>query len=396
MFKNKNINLVFFFLTIIIVSLTFFSGEVNDYRLYLKNWNISNAGGNPWATEFNGISVRNSTYGPLHTVIGYFVLINPLLPKVIFAGTGLIIFLLLVRAKNSLTKKIQNSDLFIILLIYPLFPFTIIISYIYGINDSLIALLVIIACEARRQNNMTITGALLGLGALLKFYPILFLTFFSLSSKKGISFRCFLSGAAVFFLGMLISYFIWGMETLNPFIFGTDRGPKLLSIIKFLNYLNDYYNSQIFQNFINFLIDKNTIFILILVFIISLHGYMAEIEWEYVSVIGILLLLATYKVGHPQFYISWTMLLAWMIVSSPSGSEKRLFAWQFSPVAIYLGLFQCVYFLSGLLDNGHLRNDWQIIRDIGSAPFLIIIFICLFLNKSFFFKPWKRKKILVW
>ena len=123
---------------------------------------------------------------------------------------------------------------------------------------------------------------------------------------------------------------------------------------------------------------------------------MAEIEWEYISVIGILLLLATYKVGHPQFYISWTMLLAWMIVSSPPGSEKNLFAWRFSPVAIYLGLFQCVYFLSGLLDNGHLRNDWQIIRDIGSAPFLFIIFICLFLNKSCFFKPWKRKKILVW
>ena len=55
---------------------------------------------------------------------------------------------------------------------------SIIVSYIYGINDSLIALLVIIACEARRQNKMTITGALLGLGALLKFYPILFLTFF--------------------------------------------------------------------------------------------------------------------------------------------------------------------------------------------------------------------------
>tara|TARA_B110000858_G_scaffold176932_1_gene211455 strand:- start:2267 stop:3457 length:1191 start_codon:yes stop_codon:yes gene_type:complete len=396
MFKNKNVFFTFILLSIVIFLLTFFSGVVNDYGLYLKNWNISNVGANPWVTEFNGISVRSSSYGPLHTLIGYLALINPLMPKILFGGTSLIVFLLLVSAKNSVIKNFKKNDLFIILLLYPLFPLTIITAYIYGINDSIIALLVIIACKTRQQKKMLITGAVLGLGALLKFYPLLFLTFFSLSSKKGISLKCLLSGITVFCLGMSFSYFIWGIEILNPLMFGADRTPKLLSILKFFNYINDYYSFYIFDYLINFLIDKNSVLILVVVIAIFIHGYMAEIEWEYISIIGTLLIFATYKVGHPQFYVSWTVLLAWLITSSVPGSEKNLFAWRLLPIAIYLGIFQSVYFLSGLIDNGHLRNNWQIIRDLGSVPFLFIILLCLYKNKFFFIKPWKKKEINFW
>ena len=104
--------------------------------------------------------------------------------------------------------------------------------------------------------------------------------------------------------------------------------------------------------------------------------------------------LISYKVGHPQFFTSWIMLLAWMLISSKTGSEKNLFAWRLTPIAIYLGLFQIIYFISGILDNGHLRNDWEIFRNFGSVPFVLIILICVYLNRSFFFKPWKRKKLL--
>ena len=338
MFKNKNIYFTFILLSIVIFLLTFFSGEVNDYSLYLKNWNISNVGANPWVTEFNGISVRGSGYGPLHTLIGYLALINPLMPKILFGGTSLVVFLLLVSTKNSVIKNFKKNDLFIILLLYPLFPLTIITAYIYGINDSIIALLVIIACKTRQQKKMVITGAVLGLGALLKFYPLLFLTFFSLSSKKGISLKCL-------------------------------------------------------RKYIKILLGN---LILVVVFAIFIHGYMAEIEWEYISIIGTLLLFATYKVGHPQFYVSWTVLLAWLITSSVPGSEKNLFAWRLVPIAIYLGIFQSVYFLSGLIDNGHLKNNWQIVRDLGSVPFLFIILFCLYKNKFFFIKPWKKKEINFW
>ena len=78
------------------------------------------------------------------------------------------------------------------------------------------------------------------------------------------------------------------------------------------------------------------------------------------------------------------------------GSEKNLFAWRLVPIAIYLGIFQSVYFLSGLIDNGHLKNNWQIVRDLGSVPFLFIILFCLYNNKFFFTKPWKKKEINFW
>ena len=249
MLKNNNISLTFFLLTVFILSLTLLSGEVNDYRLYIKNWNLSNSGTSPWVTELNGISINNSSYGPLHTLIGYMVFINPLAPKILFSGSSLIIFLIMLQTRRNLIGKIDNQDLLFILLIYPLFPFTIIISYIYGINDSIIALLIILAFTMRRQEKMVATGTLIGLGALLKFYPILFLPFFSLSSKKGFSVKCFFSGIFVFFLGMLIAYFIWGTDIFKPFIFGSDRSPKLLSIFKFFDYVNNYYNFYFISKF---------------------------------------------------------------------------------------------------------------------------------------------------
>ena len=397
-FKNihKNFYFVTIFLATFILLLTLISGEVNDYRLYLKNWNISNAGESPWTTKLNGVSIRNSSYGPLHTVIGYLILLNTMIPKFLFASSGFITFLILIKARNSYVKKIDNKDLYILLLIYPLFPLTIITTYIYGINDALIALFVVIACEARRRKDMIATGIILGLGALLKFYPILFLIFFSLCPKRGISFKCLLSGLLVFILGIFFSYLIWGSEVFKPFLFGSDRAPKLLSILKFFDYLKDSYNLYLFENLINFLITKNSFLILIVVFCTFLHGYMAEIEWEYVSVVGILLIFMTYKVGHPQFYLTWTAFLAWMIASSEPASNKNLFAWRLFPIAIFLGFYQSIYFLSGLMDNGHLRNDWQIIRDLGSIPLLLIVILCLFLNKEFFIRSWTKKKLSIW
>ena len=94
-FKNihKNFYFVTIFLATFILLLTLISGEVNDYRLYLKNWNISNAGESPWTTKLNGVSIRNSSYGPLHTVIGYLILLNTMIPKFLFASSGFITFL---------------------------------------------------------------------------------------------------------------------------------------------------------------------------------------------------------------------------------------------------------------------------------------------------------------
>lgn len=148
MFKN-NIHISSVLLFIIIFFLTIFSGEVNDYRLYLKMWEVSNSGASPWATEFNGVSIRNSSYGPLHSVIGLFAKISSIFPKILFAISGFIIFLILVNAKKAHTKNFKTKDLLLVLLIYPLFPLTIITSYIYGINDSIVALIVIMACESR-------------------------------------------------------------------------------------------------------------------------------------------------------------------------------------------------------------------------------------------------------
>ena len=153
MFKITNLSIALVILSIIIFFFVFSSGEVNDYRYYLQNWHYSNLGLSPWSSELEEKKILSS-YGPLHTVIGYLALINSLLPKILFASTSLIIFLILVQNRKNRLGKIKTLDLFYIILIYPLFPFTIIINYIYGINDSIIALLILLACEARKNEKM--------------------------------------------------------------------------------------------------------------------------------------------------------------------------------------------------------------------------------------------------
>ena len=395
--KNKKIYLIIFFLSIIIFSITFFSGKNHDYESYLVSWNYFILGANPWAKEFNDISIQISAYGPVHSIIGYLILISELFPKIIFSFCSVVIFYYLTELVKKQKKLLNNKDLFLILFIYPLFPLTIINVYLFGINDSLIALLIILACESRKKENFHFTGAILGFGALIKFYPILFLPFFSLCKQRGISLKCLTVGISVFLIGMFFSYLVWGNEILNPLFFGTDRDPKLLSILKFLDYLNTQNNIELLNNLVNFLISKNTFFLLLIIFFVFFHGLKAKIEWEYVALIGILLMFTTYKVGHPQFYLSWSALLAWIMLSSNKNSEKRLFTLRLIPILIYLGLFQCVYLMSGLgSGGGYLINDWEFIRNICSVPFLVIIFFSLYLNKSFFEKKWKNKINFFW
>jgi hypothetical protein len=394
---NKNVYLTTFFLTLIVFLITFFSGENHDYESYLVSWNYFILGSNPWANEFNDVSILSSAYGPLHSIIGYLTLISSFLPKIFFSFCSIVIFYYLTELAKKQKKILNYQDFFFILLIYPLFPLTIINVYLFGINDSLIALLIIFACESRKKENFLFTGFFLGFGALIKFYPILFLPFFALCNKKGISLKCLATGISVFLIGMFFSYIIWGNEILNPLFFGADRDPKLLSILKFLDYLNTPSSVGLFNNLINFLISKNSFFLLLIVFFIFLHGLLAKIEWEYVALIGILLLLASYKVGHPQFYLSWSALLAWVMLSSNKNSEKRSFTLRLIPVLVYLGLFQCIYLISGFGgSSGYLSDDWEFIRNICSVPFLIIILICLYLNKSFFKKKWKSKIAFFW
>ena len=398
MFKNKKIYLTLFFLILLVVLLAIFSGTGSDYGLYLKMWSASNAGANPWSSNFNGIKIPNNSYGPLHILLGYLALINLMMPKILIALTSVIIFMILLHAKSLEKKKIENNDLFFILMTYPLFPLTIISTYLIGVNDSIVALITILACGTRKQERMIFTGVLIGIAALLKFYPILFLAFFSLDAKKGVSLKCILSGFLVFAIGMLIAYLIWGNEVFSPIIFGAERSPKLLSIFKFIEVIiNSYYLSEASQKFLQTLLSYNSYILLAFVMGFFLHGLMAQIEWEYVSLIGILLIFVIYKVGHPHFYLSWTAMLAWVFATSPKSSSKKKFAWQLTPILIYLGFFQSLYLLSRLVDGtGFLRNDWEIFRNVGSVPFLIIVIACLFLNRNFFIKPWKKISLFFW
>ena len=73
------------------------------------------------------------------------------------------------------------------------------------------------------------------------------------------------------------------------------------------------------------------------------------------------MLLASYKVGHPQFYVPWLVLVAWLLVDQRAPEERDV-ARGFLPVVAFLGLFQVLYILG-------LVSTLSPIRDYVGLPF---------------------------
>jgi uncharacterized membrane protein len=71
------------------------------------------------------------------------------------------------------------------------------VGIIYGLNDALVASLLVAAVLFRLRGNFLATGTLIGLAALVKYYPLLLLPFFALNGNR-LHWSVIASGLAVF------------------------------------------------------------------------------------------------------------------------------------------------------------------------------------------------------
>ena len=110
-------------------------GVQHDYRSYLGQWRLLLDGANPWSTDNN--------YGPLHTVVGFLLPFGQLAPKFLLVGALLIANAALVF--SLLRERGVGPILIIYLLAVPTNVLVVGVGIIYGLNDALVASLLVAA-----------------------------------------------------------------------------------------------------------------------------------------------------------------------------------------------------------------------------------------------------------
>ncbi len=301
----------------------------HDYSSYLNQWRLVLDGVDPWATD--------NAYGPLHNLLAFFLPFSQIGPKLIIVATLLITNLMLFY-QLAMAKGIGGIyNIYVITV--PTNLLVIMMGFVCGLNDALVAAFIIAAIITRYHDRILLSGIFIGLATLVKFYPIFVVPLFALDDgrfKSGI----FLSTAVVVTLGFLAAFFIWGDTFLSSIYFGASRPPKLLSVLSALTFYPSLIGGQ---NVLDFLIRTNSAFVIGVAFLSIVISFKFRVHWLEASVVGLLMILTTYKTGHQQFYIPWLFLVAALPLAQ-TDSAKSLIRFCV-PFAIFLSVFELGYFL---------------------------------------------------
>jgi hypothetical protein len=236
-----------------------------------------------------------------------------LAPKFFMVGTLLVANAALVL--ELMRERGMNPIQLIYLLAIPTNVLIIGVAVIYGDNDAFVAALLIFAVLLRHRGNFLAAGVLVGLAALTKYYPVLLLPFFALDGTR-LRWSVIASGMAVFCVGLAAAVAIWGPGPMEAILFGSGRDPKLLSILKALGTLFGDKGT------VGWLIRYNTYFVVSGVAAAFLFAWRARLNWLEGAVLGYLVMLTLYKVGHQQFYVPWLFMVASLLQHGTHGLRK--------------------------------------------------------------------------
>lgn len=302
------------------------SGFQHDYVAYLQQWRLVLSQADPWATD--------NAYGPLHNLLAYLLPIGELAPKLAIVAVLLAANAALV---STLHASVAGRWLTVYLLAVPANCLVISMAFAYGLNDALVAAFVVAATVARHRERLIIAGAFLGLAVVLKFYPIVLVPLFAMDSGR-IRPRLILAAGVVVLIGMGTAALVWGEAVFRPILFAADREPKILSILSALSFHPHLVGGQ---GVLDLLVRTNMVFVCAAGLLSVVVAWSTRLHWLEASVLGLLAVLVTYKVGHQQFYLPWLFLVA-AVPLAGTGSARRL-AWVCIPMVLFLSIFQWGY-----------------------------------------------------
>jgi hypothetical protein len=310
--------------SLMLLWLCWWSGIQHDYTGYLRQWRGLLEGNDPWG--------EGNVYGPLHTAIGFLLPLGPLAPKFLMVGAllaanAVLVFELL---RERSTRPIQ----IIYLLAIPTNVLVVGAGVIYGLNDAFVAALLVTAVLLRRRGRFLACGVFVGFAALTKYYPLLLLPLFALDEGK-LRWSVVAGGVIIFFPGFIAGLTIWGVGPLKAIYYGSIRDPSLISAIKALqNVFGD-------EGAVGWLIRYNSFLVVSGVIAALLFSWKARLNWLEGVVIGYLVMLTLYKVGHQWFYLPWLFMVASLPLVGKQSADRMAII--LLPVVLLLSLQQLGY-----------------------------------------------------
>lgn len=336
-------------LSALALMLTIGGGIRHDYGDYLKQWALVLGGDDPWST--------NNAYGPLHNVFALLLPIRPLAPKIVtaislLAANGLLFLTLFYTrpfAEWRTTYFIAFGANLLVL----------VSAFWFGLNDAFVAALILGAVLARRDGRMLLAGILLGLAALDKYYPALLIPFFALDARI-IQPRLLLAAAGTIAIGFAAAFVIWGSALFEAVAYGVSRDATILSILRPIAVLGRRLG---FGDAVDLLVRFNSP-LLLLVWLAAIWAvWMRRDNWLTGACWGFFAVLLTYKVGNPQFWVSWLALVAALpLLNTPDADRLARLSW---PYAIFLSLFELGYVA---LQPQYYLGQWLWVNDVVGVP----------------------------
>src|SRR4029450_4269765 len=122
---------------------------------------------------------------------------------------------------------------------------------------------------------------------------------------------------------------------MEAILFGSGRDPKLLSILKALGTLFGDKGT------VGWLIRYKTYFVVSGVAGAFLFAWRARLNWLEGAVLGYLVMLTLYKVGHQQFYVPWLFMVASLPLVNKQSADRMAII--LLPAVLLLSLYHFGY-----------------------------------------------------
>ena len=349
--------------------LAFNFSELHDYRLYIIQWK----------TLLSGRTLPNydNAYGIIHYLFTPFFWLSSQLPKFIYIFFYLLaIKILYDESLTIISYKVLCLSL-TLLLINPLFWC---FGVFYGSNDLFVSSVTLISIILYKNKKYYKSSFLIFLGITYKFFPILILPFLAIEPKK-INYKYFFLVAFNIILIYLLGYLKWGESIFNPFIFGGERGAKMLSIFAFIS---SSYSPLSFLNIYH--LDFLSVYFVIIIWVVTfIIYYLYNLDKIIMLLLAFSNVLLFYKVGHHQFYFTLLLITIYTIfLNYEKIKSSKILILSLILFWSFLFLVTLIYFFT----NGY-DGKFYFIRETVGLPFFILHIL---MNFSWFKLAFKTRK----
>jgi len=356
---NNRIKYLYIIWSIFMLLTCYVFGARHDYLAYLNHWNLLLEGKNSWAT--NETNVGHNAYGPFHSFSAYLLIFGTLGPKFFQAILFLIANYVLLKELIKNNFFLEKNNLAFYLLAIPGNFLIIVFSFILGVNDTLVASIILFAVLLRLDEKNYFAGFLIGFAALLKYFPLFLLPFFALKKEKKLEWKVVISGLITIIVGLLFSLYMWGDGFVNSIIYGSARDPKTLSILKAISQtFNIDQLGETGKYIWDLILKYNFIFVCVSVGVVFLISLKLNLHFLVAAILGLWTVLLVYKVGHANFYLTWLMMVMSLSLIENKNKDSVLLQACCYPFMIFLSIYAWGF----VFGTDGYTNESSFIRDI--------------------------------